>query len=101
MTKLRESLAKRGSNTVRGLGLCFRCLDSYDGNRKVDKEEFRVGMNEIGVNLTNAEADALMTYFDTDHDGTMNFDEFLVGVRVRIHLFNLGKTKRTKARNNR
>ena len=60
-TKLREALAKRGSNTVRGLSLCFRCLDSYDGNRKVDREEFRVGMGEIGVNLTNAEADALMT----------------------------------------
>ena len=24
-----------------------------------------------------------MTYFDTDGDGTVNFDEFLVGVRVR------------------
>lgn len=23
-----------------------------------------------------------MTYFDTDGDGTINFDEFLVGVRV-------------------
>lgn len=25
-----------------------------------------------------------MTYFDTDGDGTINFDEFLVGVRVKI-----------------
>lgn len=25
---------------------------------------------------------ALMKYFDTDGDGTINFDEFLVGVRV-------------------
>jgi hypothetical protein len=28
-----------------------------------------------------------MTYFDTDGDGHINFDEFLVGVRVRILVF--------------
>ena len=89
LERLREALKNRGSNTIRGLGICFRCLDSYDGNRKVDKEEFRVGMNEIGINLSKAEAEILMNYFDTDHDGTMNFDEFLVGVRVNFKL-NIG-----------
>jgi|LauGreDrversion4_2_1035121.scaffolds.fasta_scaffold496762_1 hypothetical protein len=35
-----------------------------------------------------------MTYFDTDGDGTVNFDEFLVGVRVSkwpVFTFNLNK----------
>ena len=57
LNKVRESLIKRGSNTIRGLGVCFRCLDSYDGNRKVDKEEFRTGMSELGVSLNKAETE--------------------------------------------
>jgi hypothetical protein len=31
-----------------------------------------------------------MTYFDTDGDGHINFDEFLVGVRVGYFLFLIG-----------
>eukprot|EP00826_Nyctotherus_ovalis_P003427 TRINITY_DN10698_c0_g1_i3.p1 TRINITY_DN10698_c0_g1~~TRINITY_DN10698_c0_g1_i3.p1 ORF type:complete len:123 (-),score=4.95 TRINITY_DN10698_c0_g1_i3:406-774(-) len=57
LNKVRDALTKRGTSTVRGLSLCFRCLDSYDGNRKVDKEEFRVGMSELGLTLSKAEAD--------------------------------------------
>ena len=58
-------------------------MDSYDGNRKVDAQEFFIGMQEAGIQLTKVEADALMAYFDTDGDGHINYDEFLVGIRVR------------------
>ena len=36
-----------------------------------------------------------MDYFDTDGDGTINFDEFLIGVRVRYfsRYHNIGKAK--------
>jgi hypothetical protein len=50
-------LAARGANTVRGLGRTFKALDSYDGNRKLDPQEFFVGLQENGVKLTKAEAD--------------------------------------------
>ena len=59
----------------------FRQLDSYDGNKKVDKEEFAVGLRECGVQLSNQELGVLFEYFDKDGDGTVNFDEFLVGIR--------------------
>mmetsp|Transcript_146 Transcript_146/g.133 ORF Transcript_146/g.133 Transcript_146/m.133 type:complete len:142 (-) Transcript_146:35-460(-) len=42
-------------------------------------------MQENGVQLTKAEADALMQYFDTNGDGHINFDEFLVGVRGKAN----------------
>lgn len=33
-----------------------------------------------------------MSYFDTDNDGTVNFDEFLIGVRVSLtSILNLTK----------
>jgi len=59
---LREQLNKRGSKTIRNLGRTFRALDSFDGNRKV-------------------EYNILFDYFDRDKDGSVCFDEFLVGVR--------------------
>jgi Ca2+-binding EF-hand superfamily protein len=78
---LREQLNKRGSKTIRNLGRTFRALDSFDGNRKVDRSEFAVGMRENGVNLSAQEYNILFDYFDRDKDGSVCFDEFLVGVR--------------------
>ena len=46
----------RGSKTIKALGRTFRALDSYDGNRKVDREEFFVGLQENGVVLSKSEA---------------------------------------------
>jgi len=42
---------------VRSLGRTFRAIDSYDGNRKVDPQEFFVGLQENGVKITKAEVD--------------------------------------------
>ena len=73
-------MSARGAKTIRGLGRVFKCIDD-SGNRKVDAQEFFVGLNECGCNLTKEETDCLLSYFDTDHDGNINFDEFLVGLR--------------------
>jgi len=70
----------RGARTIRGLGRVFNAMDT-DKNRKVDAQEFFVGLNECGCCLTKEETDCLLSHFDTDADGTVNFDEFLVGIR--------------------
>jgi len=77
-------MAERGAKTIRGLGRVFRTMDN-DGNRKLDAQEFFHGLNEVGCNLTNAETDALLAHFDTDHDGTVNFNEFLVAIRGALN----------------
>lgn len=56
---------KRGANTVRGLSVVFRCMDSTDRNRKVDKEEFRTGLNDLGVKLSKPEADVTPLHVST------------------------------------
>ena len=49
---------KRGVNSIRSIGRNFRLFDSLDGNRKIDKDEFKVGLKENGVkDLTNHEFD--------------------------------------------
>lgn len=54
--KVKKALEARGSKTIRSLGRTFRLLDSYDRNRKVDKDEFFVGLQENGVKLERSEA---------------------------------------------
>ena len=85
LEEVRESLKKRGTKTIAGLGRTFRALDSYDGNKKVDCEEFKVGLKENGAKLTDKQAMTLLGFFDTDKDGCVNFDEFLVGIRGQLN----------------
>jgi Ca2+-binding EF-hand superfamily protein len=76
-------------------------MDSFDGNRKVTSSEFMVALNEIGCKVSKAESDvscvllpifqALLKLLDTDGDGNVNFDEFLIAVRVSS--FKLGVTR--------
>ena len=82
LEKVRNQIKARGAKTIRGLGRTFRNFDSFDGNHKIDAEEFYSGLCEIQIQVTRAEANALMALFDTDGDGNVNFDEFLVGIRV-------------------
>lgn len=78
--KVKCQMNERGARTIRGLGRVFKSMDT-DGNRKVDAQEFFVGLNECGCNLTSEETDMLLSHLDTDQDGNVNFDEFLVGLR--------------------
>jgi Ca2+-binding EF-hand superfamily protein len=40
-----------------------------------------VGLNECGCNLTKEQTNQLLAYFDTDNDGNVNYDEFLLAIR--------------------
>jgi Ca2+-binding EF-hand superfamily protein len=66
---------------VRGLGRAFKIIDSGNGDRKIDKEEFYFGLKDQGVTITKKEAEALLEYLDTNDDGYVNYDEFLYGIR--------------------
>ena len=57
-------------------------MDSFDGNRKVDRNEFLIGLKENGVQITKDEANLLLEFIDTNKDGTIDFDEFLIAIRV-------------------
>ena len=82
LERVRAQIKARGAKTIRGLGRTFRNFDSFDGNHKIDRDEFYSGLCEIQIRISRQEADSLMALFDTDGDGCVNFDEFLVGIRV-------------------
>ena len=56
LNRVREQIQARGAKTIRGLGRTFRNFDSFDGNHKIDAEEFYSGLCEIQVRVTRAEA---------------------------------------------
>lgn len=61
--RVRQALFKRGVKSIRSIGRSFRNFDSLDGNKKVEKEEFKVGLRENGVqDLSNRELDVKFIY---------------------------------------
>ena len=70
----------RGMKTIRGMGRAFRIMDD-NGDRKIDKQEFYWGLQDLGAAVSKKEAEILLDYLDTNKDGVVSFDEFLVGMR--------------------
>ena len=85
LEKVKAGLEARGANTIRNLGRAFRNMDSWDGNRQCDKQEFFTGLTEWGCDISSSEADTLMAWVDKDGSGTVNFDEFLVAIRGELN----------------
>ena len=85
LQRIRSEFAKRGASSIRGIGIAYREMDNFDGNKKIDAGELFEGLNERGIAVTKAEVDALMNVFDTDHSGGISFDEFLVGLKSGLN----------------
>lgn len=53
-----------------------------DGGRSLDIKEFKKGVRDYGCMMEDTEIEALFKQMDTDNSGKLNFDEFLVALRV-------------------
>ena len=53
-----------------------------NGNKNLDVDDFRWGLMDYGISVSKDEAVEILTHFDKDKNGTVNFDEFLVTLRV-------------------
>lgn len=56
-----------------------------DGNKQLNFEEFKTGVEETGMELSEDEIKEIFQKFDTDEDGNVSVDEFLVGIRVSLY----------------
>lgn len=81
MDQLREQLLSRGARGIVGLQRKFRIMDD-DGSGTLNLAEFKKGMKECSLNLTDQQLTSLFSYFDKDRGGTVSFDEFITGIRV-------------------
>lgn len=86
--KLRLQCLTRGSSGIKGLGRTFKIMDDNE-NRSLDFKEFLKGLNDYGLLIEKDEASALFQQFDRDGNGTIDFDEFLITLRVNCESQNV------------
>jgi len=69
---------------IRGIGRVFRILDD-NRNRQLDRNELMWGLKDFDIHLEEPQVDALIKHFDRDGSKTVNFDEFLRGLRGELN----------------
>ena len=89
---IKEKIKSRGSLGIRGLARMFKILDN-NGNRQIDMNEFYWGIKDFGISLTQDEAHKVLSSFDRDRNGTVNFDEFLRALRGDLNQFRINLIK--------
>lgn len=77
---IKSFLKERGFLGIRAIGQLFKSIDK-NGNRKIDPEEFFWGLNAFGITLSQEEASDVLRTFDTNRDGHVSLDEFIVALR--------------------
>ena len=77
---IKETLKRRGSMAIRGIGRVFRILDD-NRNRQLDTNELMWGLKDFDIHLSEEQCAVLIAHFDRDNSGTVNFDEFLRALR--------------------
>ncbi|CAF4082028.1 unnamed protein product [Adineta steineri] len=88
LERLRAECLKRGAQGIKGLSLLFRIMDD-NGDRKLNMEEFQKGVQEYGLNFSKADINELFRQFDTDKNGSIDYEEFLFRLRPPMNNFRL------------
>jgi len=83
LDKVRGIINERGHFGIRGLGVSFRIMDDT-GAGKLSREDFKWGLADYGVTLSDEEFDMVLNAFDRNHDGVIDFSEFLITLRGPI-----------------
>jgi Ca2+-binding EF-hand superfamily protein len=82
----RDKLAARGTRGIFTIGRMFRILDD-DNSRSLDKPKWAKCCKDYRMDMSESESNALFQVFDTDHDGHIDYNEFLVAIRGPINDF--------------
>ncbi len=80
--QLREQLFARGVRGIVSLQRRFRIMDD-DSSGALNLVEFKKGIRECNLSMVDSDLNALFNYFDRDRNGSISFNEFIEGVRVR------------------
>lgn len=56
-----------------------------DGNKYIDKQEFRAALQVLGMDVSEAETDAIFSVFHTSASGGLRYNEFVRLVAASGH----------------
>lgn len=76
LAKIKAAIRARGNTSFRSLGRTFRGMDDR-GDGVLDQADFKWGLADYGISLTDDEFSVLLRRFDTNNDGVVSFDEFI------------------------
>eukprot|EP00455_Lapot_gusevi_P039595 TRINITY_DN4440_c0_g2_i1.p1 TRINITY_DN4440_c0_g2~~TRINITY_DN4440_c0_g2_i1.p1 ORF type:complete len:208 (+),score=95.13 TRINITY_DN4440_c0_g2_i1:86-709(+) len=85
VTRVRRVLLSK-AHSISGFARIFRAMDD-NGDKRLDKTEFKEGLQNYGIQLSRQDVDELFAYFDQGalQDGRINFDELLRGLRGELN----------------
>jgi Ca2+-binding EF-hand superfamily protein len=86
LKSFREKLAARGTRGIFTIGRMFRILDD-DNSRSLDQAKWAKCLKDYRMDMNQGESDILFNVFDQDHDGHIDYNEFLVAIRGPINDF--------------
>jgi len=81
----RKAILKRcGKHGLNGLSKRFRIMDG-DKSGTVGPNELKIGLQQIGLEMDGKQIGFLLDAIDTEDNGSVTFDEFMVAVRGQIN----------------
>lgn len=86
MEMFRKKLASRGARGIIGLGKQFKIADD-NRSKDLDMPEFKKAVKDFRVGLNDSDSERLFKIFDRDRSGSINYEEFLRGVRGEMNQF--------------
>jgi len=73
---IKAKIFSRSSFGLRSLNRIFRKMDER-GDRRLDVDDFRWGLLDFGIQVSPEEAQEVLNHFDSDKNGSVDFQEFL------------------------
>jgi len=83
---IRQKIIERGgTHGIRGIARSFRIMDNSN-DKSLTFLEFKFGLKDYGLkDIPDKDLQTCFIYFDRDGSQTMNFDEFIRGVRGKLN----------------
>ena len=69
-----------------------------DGSKTLSEQEFAKACRDFKTGISEENIPTLFTAFDTNHDGTLNIDEFLMAIRGELSDMRLKLVKQAFAK---
>ena len=86
MKLFRDKIKSRGARGIIGLQKLFAIMDD-DGSKSISLYEFTKACKDFKVGISEDNVPILFEQFDTNRDGTLNIDEFLMAIRGELNDF--------------
>lgn len=81
--KFRELLLERGVAGIKSIGVYWSLVNRRESSA-ITIQQFYEGIINHNMNLTPQEVTQLFGYFDRNGNGTIDYDEFLLSIRVVV-----------------